>query len=175
MAVGFPVKDDYVTGDVLTAANMNDFAGTLNTVPSGGPAFSAWLNGSQSLTSAVTTKIAYNAEDFDTDACFDPTTNHRFTPTKAGYYQVSITTFSSSTLNNRTFVRLYKNGANYLSIFDTIPTTGEVSIAFSGGALVYLNGTTDYLEVYIHMNGTALEVVGTTVTGNKFAATWIRS
>jgi hypothetical protein len=33
MAVGFPVKDDYATGDVLTAANMNDFAGTLNTVP----------------------------------------------------------------------------------------------------------------------------------------------
>jgi hypothetical protein len=33
MAVGFPVKDDYATGDVLTAANMNDFAGTLNIVP----------------------------------------------------------------------------------------------------------------------------------------------
>jgi hypothetical protein len=33
MAVGFPVKDDYATGDVLTAANMNDLSGTLNTVP----------------------------------------------------------------------------------------------------------------------------------------------
>jgi hypothetical protein len=32
MAVGFPVKDDYATGDVLTAANMNDLAGTVNTV-----------------------------------------------------------------------------------------------------------------------------------------------
>jgi hypothetical protein len=32
MAVGFPVKADYATGDVLTAANMNDLAGTLNTV-----------------------------------------------------------------------------------------------------------------------------------------------
>jgi hypothetical protein len=32
MAVGFPVKDDYATGDVLTAAQMNDLAGTLNTV-----------------------------------------------------------------------------------------------------------------------------------------------
>jgi hypothetical protein len=34
MAVGFPVKADYATGDVLTAAQMNDLAGTLNTVPS---------------------------------------------------------------------------------------------------------------------------------------------
>jgi hypothetical protein len=32
MAVGFPVKDDYATGDVLTAANMNDLSGTLNTL-----------------------------------------------------------------------------------------------------------------------------------------------
>jgi hypothetical protein len=30
MAIGFPVKADYVTGDVLSAANMNDLAGTLN-------------------------------------------------------------------------------------------------------------------------------------------------
>jgi hypothetical protein len=32
MAIGFPVKDDYASGDVLTAANMNDLAGTLNTL-----------------------------------------------------------------------------------------------------------------------------------------------
>ena len=32
MAVGFPVKQDYATGDVLTAANLNDLAGTVNTI-----------------------------------------------------------------------------------------------------------------------------------------------
>ena len=30
MATGFPVKANYATGDVLTAANMNDLSGTLN-------------------------------------------------------------------------------------------------------------------------------------------------
>lgn len=30
MATGFPVKANYATGDVLSAANMNDLAGTLN-------------------------------------------------------------------------------------------------------------------------------------------------
>ena len=34
MAIGFPVKADYVTGEVLTAANMNDLSGTLNTIQS---------------------------------------------------------------------------------------------------------------------------------------------
>ena len=30
MAIGFPVKADYITGDILTATNMNDLSGTLN-------------------------------------------------------------------------------------------------------------------------------------------------
>ena len=34
MAIGFPVKADYVTGDVLTAANMNDLSGTVNLLDS---------------------------------------------------------------------------------------------------------------------------------------------
>jgi hypothetical protein len=34
MAIGFPVKDDYVTGDVLTAANMNDLSGSVNLLQS---------------------------------------------------------------------------------------------------------------------------------------------
>ena len=43
MAVGFPVKADYATGDVLTAAQMNDLSGTLNTVP-GSYGFTAGKN-----------------------------------------------------------------------------------------------------------------------------------
>ena len=34
MAAGFPVKADYVTGEVLTAANMNDLSGTVNILES---------------------------------------------------------------------------------------------------------------------------------------------
>jgi hypothetical protein len=34
MAVGFPTKVDYATGDVLTATNMNDLSGTVNTLQS---------------------------------------------------------------------------------------------------------------------------------------------
>ena len=30
MAVGFPAKTNFATGDVLTATNVNDITGTLN-------------------------------------------------------------------------------------------------------------------------------------------------
>jgi hypothetical protein len=49
MPVGFPVKDNYVTGDVLTAANMNDFAGTLNTVPTTIGTGNAIINGGMDI------------------------------------------------------------------------------------------------------------------------------
>jgi hypothetical protein len=70
MAVGFPVKDDYATGDVLTAANLNDFAGTLNTVPTsyGSTAGkNVLINGLldiwQRNTTATFSASAYNAQD----------------------------------------------------------------------------------------------------------------
>jgi hypothetical protein len=161
------------TGQVLSKTSGTDMDFTWAT-PSG-PAFSAWLNGSQSLTDGVATKIAYNAELFDTDGCFDPTTNYRFTPTKAGYYQINVTTYGSSTLNTRTFSRLYKNGSNYISLWDVIPPTGVVNAWFSGSGLVYMNGSSDYLEVYIRMTGTGLNAPGGSSTENQFSGVWIRN
>ena len=161
------------TGQVL-AKNSNTDMDFVWSSPSG-PAFSVWLNGNQSITTATFTKIAYNTEDFDTDNCFDPTTNYRFTPTKAGYYQINVSTFISGVTVTRALSRLYKNGSNYLQFWDTIPTTGETTVAFSGSALVYMNGTTDYLESYAYATGTTLTVLGAASTQNKFSGVWIRS
>jgi hypothetical protein len=49
MPVGFPTKADYATGDVLTAANMNDLAGTLNTVPNTIGTGNAIINGGMDI------------------------------------------------------------------------------------------------------------------------------
>jgi hypothetical protein len=68
MAIGFPVKDDYVTGDVLTAANMNDLSGTLNTIQSVeyaagknaiiNGAFNVWQRGTTFTNTTVNTYTA---------------------------------------------------------------------------------------------------------------------
>jgi hypothetical protein len=105
----------------------------------GVPAFSAYSNANQTISSGTFTKINLAVEDFDTNNNFS---SSRFTPTVAGYYQCNwgvrcegITTLESA---------LYKNG----SLSCTGSTVGANSFVSTGSHLVFLNGTTDYVELY---------------------------
>jgi hypothetical protein len=114
-----------------------------------GPAFSAYLPNTQSISAGTWTKIQYNTENFDTNSNYD-TANYRFTPTVAGYYQVS----ASGALNASAtylYMAIYKNGsAVAVSPFAASGGVGGVVVG-----LIYLNGTTDYIEGYTLKDGTA--------------------
>ena len=114
------------------------------------PAFSVYPNSNQSLSSGVQ-KIQMAAETFDTNNCFDSTTNYRFTPTVAGYYQFNALVTLGATASSCT-IYIYKNGSNY-KVGTNIPSTGYNSSMVSD--VVYLNGSTDYVEFYVGV-GTSL-------------------
>ena len=116
-----------------------------------GPAFYAFRDlSNQSFSSNTFTKIQYNAEIFDTANCFDSTTNYRFTPTVAGYYQFNISAYYNGTSISRMLITIYKNGSSYTRPAD-INAPGNVA---SGSSLIYMNGTTDYVEVYTYVTAT---------------------
>jgi hypothetical protein len=122
-----------------------------------GPAFYAYRATSvQSVSTTTFTKIQFNAESFDTANCFDSTTNYRFTPNVAGYYQINATVNANYSTLKRLLFQLYKNGSAYNSLVDLDKGTAEASSfnSASGSTLVYMNGTTDFLEVYVYLNGT---------------------
>jgi hypothetical protein len=82
---------------------------------------------------------------------FDPqgwlnSTNGRFTPTIPGYYQVDVTGTVVSG-NGDLWVGFYKNGVAYGQTIT--PKTGDILQWSSGtySAVVYLNGTTDYVQM----------------------------
>lgn len=118
-----------------------------------GPAFSAYINsGAQSLSLGTWTKITLNAEEFDTASCFDSTTNYRFTPNVAGYYQVNVCLFfdySGSQFTDAAMA-VYKNGSAVKKLNQY--GYGGYGMA-SLSALIYMNGSTDYLEVYGYISG----------------------
>lgn len=133
------------TGTLLSSASS--FAGT-------GPAFSAYASGAQSINNATATKIAFQTEEFDTNSCYDNATNYRFTPTVAGYYQVNAGINWGGWTSTYTFIMVYKNGAE-LKRGSSVPNNA-VGLNNTISCLVYLNGSTDYVEIYgQHNNGSA--------------------
>jgi hypothetical protein len=130
-----------VDGSVTQAKVATGVAGT-------GPAFSAYAGSNQTITSSTFTKIEINTEEFDTANCYN-TSTYRFTPNVAGYYQVSgcINNYSS-TSPTRVFATIYKNGSVYKRFSDGAVSSGTFYAASEGSALVYLNGSTDYIELY---------------------------
>ena len=115
------------------------------------PAFSAYKNsGAQSVTTATMTKVTFDTELFDTNSNFASST---FTPTVAGYYQISagMSTSGSGTLS-RAIIMIYKNGSVYSCLQDL--NIASISYRYSGSCLVYCNGSTDYIDIYVYLVGT---------------------
>ncbi len=114
-----------------------------------GPTFSAYAGSSQSVSAGVWTKLQINTEEWDTNSNFD-TSTYRFTPTVAGYYQVN-GRVTANAIVSVLVVSVYKNGSPWKRGTAIANSAGE---ATSGAALVYLNGTTDYIELYAYFSST---------------------
>jgi len=148
---------------------------TSGTVNLNGPAFFAEQTGSaQSISNNTYTKLAINTETFDTNSNYNNST-YVFTPTVAGYYQVNanVTLDSSAALVTPAVISLRKNGTTFNQVWYAT-TTGGNYFGSSISSLVYCNGSTDYIEVYV------LQLTGSTkntvIAGgfNTFSAVMVR-
>lgn len=158
-------------GQVLTADSTQSTGLKWATAGAAeGPAFRATKSGSTSITNGTWTKVTFDTETFDTDSCFASST---FTPTKAGYYQVNGLLDSNSTnLSSGRYLRLYKNGSSYswLSLLNGSTNSSDTQWNSGGSDLIYLNGSTDYIELYAFINS-ATASIGSNST---FSAIWLR-
>jgi len=142
----------------------------------GGPAFSAYVSGTFSGTNNTYTKIPFNTETLDTHNCFDSTTNYRFTPTVAGHYQIQGSVYINPVNATSGFtLSVYKNGSEFQQIHRE-----QFAYYFNqtakGSTVVYCNGSTDYIELYIWHNGGSTHTFGTSsALSTWFSGTMIRS
>ena len=124
----------------------------LTNTPSGGggddgPAFQAHTHSSgtgppQSLNNNTWTKANFGHEVVDTDNCF---ASGRFTPDVAGWYIINCSILVSSTSTTWSN-RIRKNSGTSISESTHISTAGNAA-ALQNSAIVYLNGSSDYVEV----------------------------
>jgi hypothetical protein len=161
------------TGTLVTTASTGTVTQAMlaSNVSTNGPAFSALRSGSdQSVSSGVWTKAQLNAEDFDTANAFDSTTNYRFQPTVAGYYFMSGQVSMLSGAFTACQVSIYKNGSAAKSAYNYGGTNALDDWSTSVSCLIYLNGSTDYLELYgFSVSGSPVFAFGSTFMSGYLA------
>ena len=141
--------------------------------PSGssGPTFRVFANSSpQTLTQSVLTKVTWSAETWDTDSDFASST---FTPQVAGYYLFTVGIGRDASPAAIGSVQFFKNGSvNSIVAYDIVSAGAGNQ---TGSAIIYCNGTTDYIEVYGQSNAATSRSVYQDGTSSWFSGVWIRS
>ena len=111
------------------------------------PAFRAYRAGTSTIANATFSVLSLTAETFDTDGCFDSSTNFTFTPGVAGTYFLygALRTSSTSAFNNLS-CRIFKNDSTEIAIADN-SNAGENGANVCSS--VFLDGDdTAVLKVY---------------------------
>ena len=146
----------------LAVTGVSTLTGGFTVGATAAPAFSAYASTTQSISSATFTKVTFGAEDYDTNSNFASST---FTPTVAGYYQINVTgSYAGSGSPTKEIFSLYKNG----SVLQRLVDSSAFLSILSGSTQVYMNGSTDYLEVYAYMTSTGTTVISSTTTSETF-------
>ena len=111
------------------------------------------MSGTQNVTSGVWTKIAHDVKNYDTANCYN-TTTYRFTPNVAGYYLANTEIIGIASTGTQFLSAVYKNGSFAQYIGNLRYGTGAGEGGVSGCCIVYMNGSTDYIESYGQIVGT---------------------
>lgn len=143
----------YLFPDVAAGTVCINNGGGLKNIT---PKYSVYLGiVPQSIPWGVFTKLNLGAVFFDTNECYDPLT-YRFVPTVPGYYQINagcLIEFLNGDSNCSIVLSIYKNGgqfSNGTSWSTVVPGPWAPGVNLSD--IVPMNGTTDYIEVYVYHN-----------------------
>jgi hypothetical protein len=146
---------------------------SLTGLPDNTPGFFVYLNSSQTLSDATSTKVAFDAEVYDSDSAFDITTNYRFTvPAGEGgkylmYWRLSADCEGDSQLE-QAGMNIKKNGSGFMEQEINLKANPGRKIQVTGTATFDLSAA-DYLEIFYNINDTSGSPV---IEGGSYKTTW---
>jgi hypothetical protein len=163
-AVSTPVTaPNFDSNTRFSAALINQ---TLTEVVGTTAAGSVCKSVSQAIASATFTKVTLNSVSADPQSWWNAA-NSRWIPTIPGYYQVDAMLTYNLTTNGLYEAHIVRNGFTQTNIL--MPANSAISgfVAGTLSAVVYMNGSTDYLELYTFQNsGVSQNVDGNTLRTN---------
>ena len=138
-------------------------------------AFKAYLLVDQgSISHNTSTKVTINVLLYDTHGYFDNTTNYRYQPLIAGYYQINASILEDSSADVYDFIlSIYKNGpqeaTSRLRLTELADNADFSSTTVNVSDIIHFDGVNDYIEMYYFARS---EDSGTiTVGGDKYYST----
>jgi hypothetical protein len=125
MAVGFPAKVNFATGDVLTASNMNDVTGTLNLL---NPSAKGTIFAASGANTPLAVAVGTNGQVLTADST--AASGVKWAAAAAGSDTNLLGYISSTSTYSTTSTTLVKCNAAFLVTF-TAPTSGAVLLRWS--------------------------------------------
>ena len=166
------------TGNLISSADSGTVSQTMlaSGVAGTGPAFLARTTVTQTLSNNTPTKLNVTTEVFDTNSNYDTSTS-RFTPNVAGYYQfIGYVQGFGSSGTNLVEVNIVKNGSFELRgslLYNAAAVYSSAGSNVTG--LLYMNGTTDYVEIYGRVIGSGTLTLGSADFVTQFSGYLVRA
>jgi hypothetical protein len=147
LAVG--ANNTVLTADSSTATGLKWAASGGTTIDT----FGVNKTTTQSVTTAVATKITFDNEQWDTGNNFASST---FTATETGYWQFSTSLRMYQNTAAPQVIRVYKNGSHLY----TLGALNESADNYNCGAFIVSLATNDTVELYAYMEGSSPNING---------------
>jgi hypothetical protein len=119
---------------------------------------SVYRNTNQSINTGAFNRVQLNVKTFDTGSFFDITTNYRFLPTVAGYYNIYANVGMGTNGSGQRVAAIYENGSEYRRLSGTLPISGSNAI-LGGSCLIAFNGTSDYAELWAFQDSGSTQTI----------------
>ncbi|MBL8158400.1 hypothetical protein JNK62_02625 [bacterium] len=138
-----------------------------------GPSFSVHKNGSdQTIAAGGATLLTWSTETFDTNNNF---ASNRFTPTVPGKYLIRAQAWWANTIDagGNASIMIYKNGAVVAQVYNYPDVAAAQRLTSSISEIIDMNGSTDYVEIYVSHATAGSEVVDGTAILTNFSGAMI--
>ena len=171
-----PTSRLFAAGDILSGAALNQAVTSFGNFFMGKPICILRQTVAQSTSTGTSVNLTFTTEDIDRDSGHSTTTNtDRYTAQTPGYYRVTATcVWEATATGGARQIQIMKNAGAVNGSFQRYQHTAVSSVtSITTTALVYFNGSTDYVTAEVLQTSGALNTRVTAPEQSSMIIEWV--